>query len=247
MLSRFKYRSPEFFLTVILIAAFQLVSAQALDTIYAGKVLPNAALIKPAHNRYMMLVSAKNVYRTIKYLDREVRIDGENLVVIQKLMNGAYTNTDSVIVNRNTLLPVESYSDINTSKDSFVYKNGRVTGAMLSREGSSKGTITRVDTAFARPLFNGLIYAETFRGMAYIKNHPFIIAEYVPGHQTKFTTVEYVKNETFSFLGKQIDTKVIKAHTNGGDIYYWLNAGNQELIKIEAKFPGFDYYLLRTV
>jgi hypothetical protein len=235
------------FLSVILLSTSRIVNAQAIDTVYAGKILPNAALIKPAHNRYMMLVSAKNVYRTIKYLDRETRLEGENLIVIQKLMNGAYTNTDSVIVNRNTLLPVESYSDINTSKDSFVYKNGRVTGTMLSREGSNKGTITRADTAFAKPLFNGLIYAETFQGISYVKNHPFVIAEYVPGHQTKFTKVEYVKNEALNFLGKQIDAKVIKAHTNGGDIYYWLNAGNQELIKIEAKFPGFDYYLLRTV
>ena len=245
MLSKLKL--PQAILIAILIASSSLANAQTIDTVYAGKALPNAAAIKPTHNRYMLLVSVKHVYRSIKYLDREVRLDGENIVVTQKLMNGAYANTDSVIVKRNTLLPVESYSDINTSKDNFVYKNGRIRGNMLSREGKSKGTITNIDTTSARPMFNGLIYAETFQGMGYVKNHPFVIAEYVPGHQTKFTRVEYVANEALNFLGKKIDTKVIKAHTNSTDIYYWLNANTQELIKIEAKFPAFNYYLLRTL
>ena len=120
-------------------------------------------------------------------------------------------------------------------------------GTMISKDGNDKGKITKIDSNFARAMYNGLIYAETFQSLSYIRNKPVVLAEYVPGHQAKFTRVEYVKDDQLDFPGVTISVKVIKATVNNNILYYWLNSKGQELIKIEAVFPGFTYRLLRTV
>src|SRR5271170_2909885 len=91
------------------------------DTIFPVKALANASLISNAHNKFVLLIHARGTYVSILYLDVDIKRKEDRLTVVQKLYNGKYTNTDSVVVNSQTLMPVESYSDINTSKDSFAY------------------------------------------------------------------------------------------------------------------------------
>jgi hypothetical protein len=217
------------------------------DTIYAGAVLPNASFLKTTQNRYVMLIYIHNTCSSIKYLERNVTVNGDNVTVVQKLMNGVYTNTDSVIINQHTLSPLQSYSDINTSSDSFRYDGNRVTGTMTSKQAATKGEVTKVDTVFSRTMFNGLIYAENYQCMKYVKDKPLLIADYVPGHQAKVTRVEYVNDEVLYFAGKPIATRVIKARVNGTDVYYWLDAADQSLLKIEGKFPSFEYRMMRCI
>jgi hypothetical protein len=220
--------------------------ATRIDTIFVGNPLPNSNLIKTTHSRFSLLIHANNTYKSIKFLDREVTVKGNKILVVQKLYNGAYVNIDSVLVYSQTLMPIESHSDINTSVDSFTYDKNRVSGTLLAREVNKKGLI-KIDTIFSKPLFNGLIYAETYQALFYKKNDPFYIAEYVPGHSTKFTQVEYIKDESVAISGLKIAAKLLKMDIGKTTIYCWLNAKNQELLKIEGKFPGFDYDMLRML
>jgi hypothetical protein len=151
------------------------------DTIFAGSPLANAAFIKDARNRFSLLIYANNSYRSIKFLDREVRIKENQLLVVQKLYNGAYTNTDSVIVNRKTLLPVESHSDINTSIEDFIYSGSNISGTIVAKDRDKKGVSTKVDTAFLNQMFNGLIYAETYQALTYKKATRFTWPNMCPG------------------------------------------------------------------
>lgn len=217
------------------------------DTIFAGKVLTHASLITNTHKKYTMLIYARHTYSSIMLLDVDIRTNESQTTVVQKLYNGKYTNVDSVIVNNKTLMPVESYSDINTSKDSFVYNKNRISGTMLAKEGSKAGTPTKVDTTFSKPMYNGLIYAETYQALSYQKNHPFYLAEYVPGHNVKITRVEYVRDEEINVSAVKIPAKVLEIKTGNIVEHVWLNVKNQEVLKIEAKFPGFDYTLSRLL
>jgi hypothetical protein len=174
-------------------------------------------------------------------------VDGDRVLVVDKLYNGAYTNTDSVIVDRLTFMPVESYSDVSTSKDSFRYVGSKVSGTMLGREGDKKGVLEQIDTLFPKPLFNGLIYAETFQALTYKKDQPFYLAEYVPGHNTKFSLVNYIKDDELEIAGAKVMTKVLEVRIGQILLHYWLDARSQELLKIEGSFPNFSYYLLKTV
>jgi hypothetical protein len=220
---------------------------QGIDTVYAGTTLPHAGLIKSGHSQYTMLIYAHQAYGSIKFLDQQVQVNGDRILVVDKLYDGTYTNTDSVIVDRQTLMPVESYSDINTSKDSFSYMGSKVSGTMLGREGDKKGVLEQVDTLFPKPLFNGLIYAETFQALSYKKNQPFYLAEYVPGHNIKFSLVTYIKDDELVIAGLKVKTKVLDEKIGKILLHYWLDARTQELLKIEGNFPGFDYYLLKTM
>ena len=223
-------------------------AGKGIDTVYAGTALPHAELIKSGHSRYTMLIYTHQAYSNIKFLDQQVQVDGDRVLVVDKLYNnGAYTNTDSVIVNRRTLMPVESYSDINTSKDSFTYVGSKVSGTMLGREGDKKGVLEQVDTLFPKPLFNGLIYTETFQALTYNKDQPFYLAEYVPGHNTKFSLVNYIKDDELEIAGTKVMTKVLEVRIGKILLHYWLSARDQEVLKIEGSFPGFDYYLLKAV
>lgn len=76
-------------------------AGKGIDTVYAGTALPHAELIKSGHSRYTMLIYTHQAYSNIKFLDQQVQVDGDRVLVVDKLYNnGAYTNTDSVIVNR---------------------------------------------------------------------------------------------------------------------------------------------------
>jgi len=222
-------------------------AGKGIDTVYAGATLPHAELIKSGHSQYTMLIYARQVYSSIKFLDQQVQVNGDRVLVVDKLYNGTYTNTDSVIVDRQTLMPVESYSDINTSKDSFSYMGSKVSGTMLSREGDKKGVQEQVDTLFPKPLFNGLIYAETFQALTYKKGQPFYLAEYVPGHNTKFSLVNYVRDDELVIAGAKVMTKVLEVRIGKILLHYWLDDRSQEVFKVEGNFPGFDYYLLKTI
>lgn len=218
-----------------------------LDTTFAGVILPNTSLIKSTHTRYILMFYAHHTYSNIKFLDRDITRKGDQLIVLQKLYNGSYINTDSVIVNGKSLIPIESYSDINSSKESFTYAGNKVSGTMLEKEGAKKGALTKVDTTFPKPLFNGLIYDETLQSLSYQKNRPFYLAEYVPGHNTKFTRVEYIKDDDLTISGLTIPAKVLEERIGNIILHCWLNAKNQELLKIEGKLPGFDYYMVRML
>jgi len=162
-------------------------------------------------------------------------------------LSRTHVNIDSVIADRKTLLPVESHSDINTSNENFTYSGNKISGTIVAKEGNKKGVSTTVDTAFLTPMFNGLIYAETYQALSYQKNHPFYLAEYVPGHNTKFTKVEYIRDDEITISGAKIAAKVLEMNTGQITIYCWLDAKDQSLIKMEGMFPTFDYYLLRMV
>jgi hypothetical protein len=222
-------------------------AGEGIDTVYAGTNLSHAGLIKSGHSQYTMLIYAHQAYSSIKFLDQQVQVNGDRVLVVDKLYNGTYTNTDSVIVDRRTLIPVESYSDINTSKDSFSYMGSKVSGTMLSKESDKKGVQEQVDTLFPKPMFNGLIYAETFQALTYEKGQPFYLAEYVPGHNTKFSLVNYVRDDELVIAGTKVMTKVLEVRIGKILLHYWLNASSQEVLKIEGNFPGFDYYLLKTM
>lgn len=217
------------------------------DTIFPGKALANASFISNAHTKFVLLIHARGTYASILYLDVDIKRKEDKLTVVQKLYNGKYTNTDSVIVNNQTLMPVESYSDINTSKDSFAYAANNIKGTMLARDGDKKGTLAKVDTTFSKPMFNGLIYAETYQALSYQKNHPFYVEDYVPGHNVKITRVEYIRDDEIVISGLRIPAKVLEMKTGSIVEYVWLNAKNQDLLKIEAKFPNFDYSELRLL
>jgi hypothetical protein len=121
--------------------------------------------------------------------------------------------------SRKTLLPVESHSDINTSNENFTYSGNKISGTIVAKEGNKKGVSTTVDTAFLTPMFNGLIYAETYQALSYQKNHPFYLAEYVPGHNTKFTKVEYIRDDEITISGAKIAAKVLEMNTGQITIY----------------------------
>lgn len=229
-----------------LCAQGSIVSKQA-DTIFVGSPLSNAKLISNLHTRFSLLIYASNTYKSIKFLNREVTVSGNQIRVVQKLYNGTDTNIDSVIVNSKTLMPIESHSDINTAIDSFTYNANKVSGTTLVKTPKKKDTLIKIDTSFSKPLFNGLIYMETYQALSYQKNQPFYLAEYVPGHNTKFTRIEYIKDEDVSISGVTIAAKVLEMKIGKITLYCWLNAKNQELLKIEAKFPGFNYYMLRML
>jgi len=222
-------------------------STSSLDTIFPGKALVNSSLISNAHSKFVLLIYARGTYASIMYLDKDIKRTKEKLTVVQKLYNGKYTNTDSVIVNSQTLMPVESYSDINTSKDSFVYHANNVKGSMQAKEGNKKGTLTKIDTAFSKPLFNGLIYAETYQALSYQKDRPFYVEDYVPGHNVKITRIEYIKDDEIVISGLRIPAKVLEMKTGNIVEHVWLNSSTQDVLKIEAKFPGFDYSMLRIL
>jgi hypothetical protein len=217
------------------------------DTIYVGSILPNASLIANSDSKYCLMIHSNNTYSSIKLLDIKVRMEDNKIYVTQKLYNGSFINTDSVIINRQTLMPTESYSDISTSKDSFIYKGGQISGTMQSKEEGKMGSIKIFDTTFRKPLFNSLTYIETYQALTYQKNKPFYLAEYVPGHGIpKFTKVEYIKDEETIVSGIKISAKVLEVRFGNITALYWLNAKNQEIFKIEAKFPRFDYYLSKV-
>jgi len=220
---------------------------KGIDTVYAGNVLPHAGLIKSGHSQYTMLIYARQTYSSIKFSDHQVLVNGDHILIVEKLYNGAYTNIDSVIVDRQTMMPVESYSDINTSKDSFKYVGSKVSGTMLGREGNKKGVLEQVDTVFSKPLFNGLASGETLQALAYNKDQPFYLAEYVPGHNTRFSLVKYIKDEELVIAGNKVMTKVLEVRAGTMLLHYWLDARSQEVLKIYGNFPAFDYYLLKTV
>ena len=219
----------------------------SIDTIFAGHLLPGNKNIQPGETRFVMLIHSGNSYNNIKFLDRKIERTADKLTVVQKLFNGSFVNIDSVLLDAGTLTPLESYSDINTSKDSFSYTSNKITGTMLLREGAQKGTTQAVDTAFPHPMFNGLIYPETLQALSYRKDHPFVLAEYIPGHNTKYARIEYLKDEELELSGAHFQTRVIEARIGGLTIHYWLNAAGQELLKIEGKFPAFDYQMLRVI
>jgi hypothetical protein len=225
--------------TAILIAATAHVYAQ-IDTVFADQPLANSELLNNNHIRYVMLIEAGHTYRNIKLLDERVEIKGDQAVIVQKLCDGTSVNTDSVIVNRHTLMPFESYSVIQTSKDSFVYHGNKVTGTLTG------ATKKQLDTSFLKPMFNGLTYAETYQSLRYQKNVPFYIAQYVPGHNVNFEQVKYIRDEEITVNGVSLQAKLLEIKkTAQVTIYCWLAAKTQEILKIEGAFPGFSYSLLK--
>jgi hypothetical protein len=217
------------------------------DTVFADHPLPGNGNIRSGETRFVMLINSGNNYNSIKFLDRKTQRTADKLTVVEKLFNGTNVNIDSVLLDARTLKPLESYSDINTSRDSFAYTNNTISGTMLLREGPQKGTTQTVDTTFPHPLFNGLLYPETLQALTYRKGHPFILAEYVPGHNTKYSRIEYLKDEDLEMSGTVFKTKVLEAKIGSLTIHYWLNAADQQLLKIEGKFPAFDYRMLRVI
>jgi hypothetical protein len=219
--------------------------AKKTDTVFANQLFSNTRLLMDTHHQYTMLIYATHSYKSIKLLDRQVEVKGNRVTIVQKLYDGITVNTDSVIVDKQTLMPVESYSDISTSKDSFIYKGNRISGAMMAAV-NQKRSITKIDTSFSGPMFNGLAYIETYQALNYEKNRPFFLAQYVPGHSVNFERVEYVKDEEMTVDGIPLPAIVLeikKTHTI--TIHCWLSKKTRELLKIEGAFPGFSYYLLR--
>ncbi len=225
----------------------KIIPSRSRDTIFAGQKMANSSLLKNEDSKFVMLIrnSRTNNYTSIKYLDKQLRLKGDKLLIVQKLYNGAYVNIDSVIVDASTLAPVESYSDINISKDSFIYKKNEVTGTMKATDGAKKGVITKIDTVLPKLMFNGLIYPETYQALNYHKGKSFCLAEYVPGHNTKYTLVTYIKDDTVTIADSNIPAKVLELKTGRVVLNCWINAKDQEMLKIEGDFPGFKYYLYR--
>lgn len=217
------------------------------DTVFADRPLPGNNNIRSGEARFVMLINSGNNYNSIKFCERKTQRTADKLIVVEKLFNGSYVNIDSVLLDARTLKPLESYSDINTSRDSFSYNNNTISGTMLLREGPQKGTTQTVDTTFPHPLFNGLLYPETLQALTYRKGRTFILAEYVPGHNTKYSRIEYLKDEDLELSETVFKTKVLEAKIGSLTIYYWLNAMDQQLLKIEGKFPTFDYRMLRVI
>jgi hypothetical protein len=218
-----------------------------IDTVFADHALPGSKNIQSGETRFVMLIHSGNTYNSVKFLDSKTDRTATKLTVVQKLYNGSFVNTDSVLLDANTLKPLESYSDINTSKDSFSYTGNAIRGTMLLRDGPQKGTTQTVDTAFAHPLFNGLSYPETLQSLSYRKGHPFILVEYVPGHATKYSRIEYLRDEELELSGARFETKVVEEKIGVLTIHYWLNAADQQILKAEGHFPNFDYQLLRVI
>lgn len=236
-----------FRLAFVLLLGNAAMAQPSTDTLFAGHVLPGTKNIRSSETRFVMLIHSGNTYNSIKFMDRKTERTASKLTVVQKLYNGSYVNTDSVLLDAGTLQPLESYSDINTSKDSFTYANNRVWGTLLFRDGPQKGTTQAVDTTFPHLLFNGLSYFETLQGLSYSKGHPFVLAEYVPGHNTKYSRIEYLKDEDLELSGAHFETKVLEVRIGAITLHYWLNATDQQLLKIEGKFPAFDYQLFRVL
>ncbi len=234
-------------LTFVLLLRIAAMAQSPADTIFADHALPGDKNIRSCETRFVMLIHSGNTYSSIKFMARKTERTADKLTVVQKLYNGAYVNTDSVLLDAATLKPLESYSDINTSKDSFSYAKNTISGTLLLRDGPQKGTTQSVDTAFLHPMFNGLSYFETLQRLSYYKGHPFILAEYVPGHSTKYSRIEYVKDEDLELSGAHFETKVLEARIGAITLHYWLNAADQQLLKIEGKFPSFDYQMLRVL
>jgi hypothetical protein len=59
--------------------------------------------------------------------------------------------------------------------------------------------------------------------------------------------VEYIRDDEITIANIKIAAKVLEMTTGQLTFYCWLDAKDQALLKIEGKFPKFDYYMLRTV
>jgi hypothetical protein len=222
-------------------------SADSPDTVFANTQLPHSDLIKDTHVRYAMLIYANHSYKSIKLLDREVITNGNTLTVVQKLYDGASVNIDSVLVEKNTLAPVESYSSITTSLDSFGYRGNAVKGTMIPVAGGKQQAGRNVDTLLAKPLFNGLVYVETYQSLNYKKGVPFFLGQYVPGHNVTFERVEYVSDEKVTIAGVEVPAIKLNIQKNSQvSIQCWLNAKSHEVLKIEGRFPAFTYALVQV-
>jgi hypothetical protein len=220
---------------------------EQLDTVFATDKLPHSDLIKDAHTHYTMLIYANHLYKSIKLLDEQVATNGNVLTVIQKLYDGSTVNIDSVLVDRNTLTPMESYSTITTSVDSFAYHGNDVKGTMLPIVGGTKQSGRSVDTLLSKPFFNGLIYAQTYQALQYKKGAPFVLAQYVPGHRASFERVEYVKDGKVVVAGVEVPAMELNIQISSQvSIQCWLSAKSQEVLKMEGQFPGFSYALLQV-
>jgi hypothetical protein len=214
--------------------------AQKTDTVFANRELSNTKLLMDTHYRYTMLICANHSYKSIKLLDRQVEAKGTRVTIVEKLYDGSTVNTDSVIVDKQTLLPVESYSVISTSKDCFIYKGNSITGNMTNIAGNQKRSFTKIDTSFSKPMFNGLAYMETYQALNYEKNTPFILAQYVPGHRVNFERVEYVKDDEIivdGIISPAIVLEIKKTDTI--TIHCWLSKNAREVLKIEGAIPAF--------
>ncbi len=222
-------------------------SVGTLDTVFANNKLPHSDLVKDVHVRYATLIYANHSYKSIKLLDREVITNGNTFTVVQKLYDGASVNIDSVLIEKNTLAPIESYSNISTSLDSFGYHGNRVKGMMIPIAGGKQQSGRNVDTLLAHPLFNGLAYIETYQVLNYKKGVPFILGQYVPGHNVTFERVEYVSDEKVSIAGVEVPAiKLNIQKTSQVSIQCWLNAKSHEVLKIEGQFPAFTYSLVQV-
>jgi hypothetical protein len=218
-------------------------SQQQLDTVVAGSPLPQAELIKAGHKRYVMLIYTNLTYKSIKILDRQVSTNGHQLTIVQKLYDGTSCNTDSVLVDKNTLAPVESYSTITSSVDSFAYHGNAVVGRMLPLPA---GPARKVDTVLSKPLFNGLVYNETYQSLDYKKGVPILVGQYVPGHHASYERVEYVKDEEVTIAGIQVPSMVLNIQVSPTIfLQCWLSAKSHEILKMEGQFPGFTYSLIQ--
>jgi len=217
-----------------------------IDTIFANHTLPNSRFLRDAHFRFSMLIYDGHTYRSIKLLDEQLSIAGKRINIVQKLYDGISCNTDSVIVNSETLAPIESYSNIPTARDSFKYKGNRISGTITPIEKNKANSVKKTDTSFSQPMFNGLAYAETYQSLTYKMGVPFYLAQYVPGHNVNFERVEYIKNEDVVLNGVSVRAIVVEIKkTSTISIRCWLSAHTQELLKIEGKFPSFSYSLIR--
>ena len=216
------------------------------DTIFANHNLPNSRFLKDAHYRFTMLIYDGHTYKSIKLLEEHLSIAGKRINIVQKLYDGTSCNTDSVILNSQTLAPIASYSNIPTARDSFNYSGNRISGTSTPIEKNKTNTPKSTDTSFSQPMFNGLAYAETYQSLTYKAGVPFYLAQYVPGHNVNFERVEYIKDENILINGINVKAMVVEIKkTSSISIRCWLSPKTQELLKIEGKFPSFTYSLIR--
>jgi hypothetical protein len=241
-------------LTILIMAAYSTLSyGQSLqsehpkhDTVFANHSLPNSRLLKSTHQRFSMLLNDGHTYRSIKLLDVQLTLGDGRIIIVQKLYDGSTCNVDSVIVNSQTLAPIESYSNLPTARDSFIYSGNRISGAITPIEKNKNHTPKQTDTSFSHPMFNGLTYAETYQSLTYQMGVPFYLAQYVPGHNVNFERVEYIGDENILINGINVKAMVVEIKkTSSISIRCWLSPKTQELLKIEGKFPSFSYSLIR--
>lgn len=235
---KIKFRTVRLFLLLLALARIGW-SQSKLDTVLAGTILSNVQLVQPGTELFLQYQIKNGKRLNFLFIEKRKLLTKSNLIVSQKYFKNDTVYSDSIIVQRNTLIPEELYSSLSSKRENIKFHKNYIKGYRTYVKQNGRDSTVTLSIKLEAPVFSVGISDEIFQALNW--NTHKIVRFF--GDEIFYSKFQYLGTEALQIAdGEMIDT--ILFLWNNTKI--WLDSKTQTVVKKRTAMPdGSTYIKLR--